>query len=238
MSYKCYKGSTLIKKIYFGSTKIKKVYKGSTLVWQADPYEPGTVIYESSTGGASATLYLEEGLYQVICVAAGGGGAGSYRTAQGGAISAGGGSGSGFNCVFNLSTGNYAVAVGSGGASHAKNGGMNYSNQTGGTGGNSKFGTSYAYGGGGGSVESNGGKTGGAAGNAPTLTYTRTSTTLNSAGNKGSTTSGTYDATASGGTAVYGSHGKGGYAGAHKDSANVEVAGNAGYIKVVYVGQA
>lgn len=238
MVEKCYHGSNLIKRIYAGSNRIKRVYKGSTLVWNLHPYEPNTVIYESSTGGASSTLSLPEGLYQVICIGGGGGGAASYRTAQGGAKSAGGGSGSGFNCVFNLSAGNYAVAVGSGGASHAKNGGMSYSHQTGGTGGNSRFGSSYAYGGGGGEVASDGTTTAGSAGSAPTLTYTRTTTTLNKAGNKGSTASGTYDATGAGGAAVYGSYGKGGHAGAHKDSANVEVAGNAGYVKVVYIDQA
>ena len=237
MAYDCYKNNTLIKRIYKGSTRVSKIYKGSTLVWKLDPYEPNTVLYESSTGGASSILTLPEGLYQVICIGAGGGGAASYRTAQGGAISAGGGSGSGFNCVFNLSTGNYAVAVGSGGASHAKNGYTNYRDQTGGTGGNSRFGSSYSYGGGGGKVESSGTKTAGSAGSTPLMTYTRTTTTLYVAGNKGNTTSGTYDATASGGSAVYGSYGKGGYAGAHKDSANVEVAGNSGYIKVVYIGQ-
>ena len=93
MVEKCYHGSNLIKRIYAGSNRIKRVYQGSTLVWNLHPYEPNTVIYESSTGGASSTLSLPEGLYQVICVGGGGGGAASYRTAQGGAKSAGGGSG-------------------------------------------------------------------------------------------------------------------------------------------------
>lgn len=232
MAYKCYKGSTLIKNIYAGSTKVKKVYKGSTLVWQADPYEPGTVLYESSTGGASTTLSLEEGLYQVICIAAGGGGSGDYRSLWARALSAGGGSGSGFNCILNLPKGNYAVSVGSGGSSVG-------TGNTGGTGGNSRFGSSYSYGGKGGYVNvASDDRTAGSGGALPTITYTRTSTTLNSAGNAGKTKRGEYDATGAGGSAVYGSYGKGGQVAAHKDSTTTRTNGSAGYVKVVYIGQA
>lgn len=235
MVYKCYKGSTFIKKIYAGANRIKRVYKGSTLVWNLHPYEPNTTVYESSTGGATTTLSLEAGLYRVICIGAGGGGSGGYNPAAG-AKSTGGGSGSGFNCVFNLSKGNYAIAVGSGGTTHSSAG----TTSNGGNGGNSRFGTSYAYGGGGSYTKNSytdSEHTVGSGGSAPTITYTRTSTTLNSSGNNGSYASGMYDATGAGGAAVYSSYGKGGQVGAHKDSATTTTNGASGYVKVVYIDQ-
>lgn len=234
MAYKCYKGSTLNKKIYAGSTKIKKIYKGSTLVWQADPYEPGTVLYESSTGGASTTLSLEEGLYQVICIAAGGGGATNGYAFDRNATSAGsGGSGSGFNCVLNLSKGNYFVSVGSGGS--------NFRSTKGGTAGNgtnSRFGSCYSYSGKGGVAKNDWeAGVGGSGGAIPTIAYTVVSTTLNSAGNSGS---GTTNGTVQGGASLYGSYGKGGNAQTTHSSGGSYSSdyGNSGYIKVVYIGQA
>lgn len=193
------------------------------------PYSPNQVLYESSTGGASSTLNLKiAGKYQVICVAGGGGGAfhmnANYNPRFRGA---GGGSGSGFNCVFQLSSGNYAVAVGSGGA--------RVSNATGtaGTGGDSRFGTCYARGGSGGKVGVSGASAG-SGGASPTLTYTRTTTTLNKAGNSGKYDTGTQVDGVSGGAAVYSSYGKGGdgYNGTPHNS----VAGTAGYVKVIYIG--
>lgn len=187
-------------------------------------YTPDQVLYESSIGGASTTLnLLDDGKYQVICIAGGGGGA-SYRSKVATTYyNNGGGSGSGFNCVFQLSAGNYAIAVGKGGAGKI--------NGTATSGGNSRFGTCYAYGGGGARSDS-GAASVGAGGNAPTLTYTRTTTTLNTAGKTGTHLSGSNsDKTASGGAAVYGSYGKGGdgkYSAVGK--------GTAGYVKVVYKG--
>ena len=232
MVEKCYHSSNLIKRIYAGSNRIKRVYKGSTLVWNLHPYEPNTVIYESSTGGASTNLSLPEGLYQVICIGGGGGGCGRHPGISGSFKSAGGGSGSGFNCIFNLPAGNYAVAVGSGGAS--KTGATN-----GRDGGNSRFGTSYAYGGGGGIYQ--GGTSpfiGGAGGNAPTLTYTRTSTTLNTAGNSGSYDSGPYYAIGAAGAAVYGNYGKGGTSKVTTDDGDTLTDAKDGYVKVIYINQA
>lgn len=45
MGYKLYSGSKLIKKIYYEGKAIKKVWSGGKIVWQADPYDPGTVIF-------------------------------------------------------------------------------------------------------------------------------------------------------------------------------------------------
>lgn len=187
-----------------------------TLVYA--PYTPNQVLYESSTGGASKTLnLLVAGKYQVICVAGGGNGHGvGGGTAY---FVAGGGSGSGFNCVFQLSAGNYAVGVGAGGAK---------SNTAVNNGGDSRFGTCYARGGKGSAIN---GQTAGAGGAAPTLTYTRTTTTLNKAGNAGTKKTGPKDSiTASGGAAVYSSYGKGG------DGKKGGSAGTAGYVKVIYKG--
>lgn len=188
-------------------------------------YTPDQVLYESSTGGASTTLnLLDDGKYQVICIAGGGGGA-SYRSKVASFTTYyndGGGSGSGFNCVFQLTAGNYAIAVGSGGAGKI--------NGTATSGGNSRFGTCYAYGGGGARSDSSAGSVG-AGGNAPTLTYTRTTTTLNTAGNAGTATSGKSDTNVSGGAAVYSSYGKGG-----DGKYSAVGTGTAGYVKVIYKG--
>ena len=218
-----YIGNEKIGELYIGGDKIKQAYIGSELVYSSSHYTPDQVLYESSTGGASTTLnLLDDGKYQVICIAGGGGGAGA--TAKLGRGAAGGGSGSGFNCIFQLTAGNYAIAVGSGGAAKTKG--------TATTGGNSRFGTCYAYGGTGGTANANGAlvnTTAGSGGASPTLTYTRTTTTLNTAGNAGSTVSNTN--TASGGTAVYSTYGKGG-----NGVYNASTAGTAGYVKVIYKG--
>lgn len=56
-----------------GAANIKKVYKGSQLVWQGDPYEPGTDVFYK-TGPATFETILGEGVYDLII--AGGGGEG------------------------------------------------------------------------------------------------------------------------------------------------------------------
>jgi hypothetical protein len=216
-----YIGNEKIGELYIGGDKIKQAYIGSELVYSSSHYTPNQVLYESSTGGASTTLnLLDDGKYQVICIAGGGGGAG-YSLSSISFGAAGGGSGSGFNCIFQLTAGNYAIAVGSGGAAKT--------NGTATTGGDSRFGTCYARGGGGGKASLRDGEIAGSGGASPTLTYTRTTTTLNTAGNAGSTVSNKN--TASGGTAVYSTYGKGG-----NGKYNASTAGTAGYVKVVYKG--
>lgn len=191
-------------------------------------YTPDQVLYESSTGGASTTLeLLDGGKYQVICIAGGGGGASTTGKMFSSKryYKASGGSGSGFDCVFQLSAGSYEVAVGAGGSGYFKNyGNGGPSSGTASDGNDSRFGTCYAHAGKGGN-----GTTGGDGGAAPTLTYTRTTTTLNTAGNSGSGS--TSSGTVSGGAAVYSSKGTGGSC---TDSAGNN--GTDGYVKVVYKG--
>ena len=136
----------------------------------------------------------------------------------------GGGSGSGFNCVLQLTAGNYAIAVGSGGTH------LSGSVGTATGGGNSRFGTSYSYGGKGGQVTSSS-ASGGAGGGSPLITYTKVSTALNKAGNSGGVNTGSSSyKSVKGGSAVYSSYGKGG------DSDSPTYNGTAGYVKVVYIG--
>ena len=204
---------TVSKTGYASETEIVTVTADQTInvTLSTSHYTPGQVLYESSTGGASTTLnLLDNGKYQVICIAGGGGAA--YSVFKG---AAGGGSGSGFDIIFQLTAGSYAVAVGSGG--------VGKSNGSAGTGGDSQFGTCYARGGGGG-VSSTNTRTVGAGGAAPTVNYTISSTTLNTAGNAGNTSGG-------GGAAVYSTYGKGG----HTQNATAYT-GTAGYVKVVYKG--
>lgn len=192
-------------------------------------YNDGQIMYESTSGGASTTLNLQtSGRYQVICI--GGGGGAAERYYNGGMWkkhwSATGGSGSGFDCVFQLVKGNYSVNVGNGGSG-------NLSDRVPGEvgdGGNSRFGNSYAYGGGGGNCSAGPALTAGAAGAAPTLTYTVVSSALNRVGNSGQTST---SANISGGASIYGSYGKGGDC---QNNAAV-INGNAGYVKVIFLGK-
>ena len=191
-------------------------------------YNDGQIIYESASGGASTTLNLQtSGRYQVICIGGGGGAAERY----GGKPwvkhwSATGGSGSGFDCVFMLTKGNYSVNVGNGGSGNLSTGVSGKVSD----GGNSRFGDSYAYGGGGGNCSAGPALTAGAAGAAPTLAYTVISSALNRAGNSGQTaTSGNI----SGGASIYGSYGKGGDC---LNNASI-VNGAAGYVKVIFLGK-
>ena len=142
--------------------------------------------------------------------------------------SATGGSGSGFDCVFMLTKGNYSVNVGNGGTGwHTRGGDLP---KIGLAGGNSRFGDSYAYGGGGGTVAAGPYVTPGAAGAAPTLAYTVISSTLNCVGNSGQTST---SANISGGASIYGSYGKGGDC---LNNASI-VNGAAGYVKVIFLGK-
>lgn len=238
MAFKCYKGSTLIKNIYAGSTKVKKVYKGSTLVWQSDPYEPGTVLYESSTGGASTTLSLEEGLYRVTLIGGGGGGCGigtkGFLTTGGAA--AGGGSGAGLDCIINIPTGDYGIYVGKGGTAKTASR-VEDTLQKAGNGIASKFGLLSSAGGIGGSAKHNS-ATAGTGGVRPSITYPYTTIYLQTAGNSGTKTTST-STNVSGGASVYSSKGAGGKAkSGYEGDAGTASAGGSGYVKVVYIGQA
>lgn len=193
-------------------------------------YNDGQVLWESGEAGASANLnLLTTGRYQVICIAGGGGAYERYFKSFFSAShwSSSGGSGSGFNCVFRLIKGNYLVNVGNGGAGVYTTGhDMGNAN----SGGNSRFGDSYAYGGGGGIVQAGPVLTAGSAGAAPTLAYTVVSSDFNRAGNSGNTSS---SDNISGAASIYGSYGKGGDC---CNNASV-INGNAGYVKVIFLGR-
>lgn len=195
-------------------------------------YNDGQTIYESASGGASTTLNVKtSGRYQVICVAGGGGGSKTYHknmmiTYRGSS----GGSGSGFNCVFQLGKGNYAVQVGNGGAGKLGTSPQGKASD----GGNSRFGNSYAYGGGGGNIQNGPVLTAGAAGATPKLSYTVISSTLNRAGNQGKTSTDRYNP-ATGGASIYGSYGKGGDC--QSNASGEYVNGTAGYVKVIFLGR-
>ena len=193
-------------------------------------YNDGQTLWESGSGGAAATLnLLTSGRYRVICIGGGGGAAERYIKAMFTKHwSATGGSGSGFDCVFMLTKGNYSVNVGNGGTGAYTTG--SDLPKTGLAGGNSRFGDSYAYGGGGGTVAPGPNVTPGVAGAAPTLAYTVISSAFNRAGNSGQAST---SANISGGASIYGSYGKGG------DCLNntAVVNGNAGYVKVIFLGK-
>lgn len=182
-------------------------------------YNDGQMLWESGIGGATATLnLLTSGRYQVTCIGGGGGGI-EYRTRH-----ATGGSGSGFDCVFYLNKGDYYVYVGGGGYPL-------YSTSSGsaGAGENSQFGTSVAYGGKGGFNWPD--FHGGEGGVVPTITYQALAVYLNSAGNYGLYSNSVIpDQTAS----IYGLAGAGGRAVKSDQGDN---SGNAGYVRVIFLGK-
>ena len=114
---------TVSKNGYYSTSGTVTVNSNQTLNVSLEQkyYNDGQTIYESASGGASTTLNVKtSGRYQVICVAGGGGGSDWYRkstmiTHRGSS----GGSGSGFNCVFRLTKGNYAIQVLTAGAAGA-----------------------------------------------------------------------------------------------------------------------
>lgn len=190
-----YVGSQKIKDIYYGGVKIGKIYRGNTLVYTSLAFPIDTVIYESSTAGTS-TVELEEGIYEVYCIAGGGGG-----HKQSVAVVSGGGSGSGYIGQIKIPKGSYQIIVGAGGQ-RGKDSGTN--------GGNSSIGSLItAYGGGGG----NDGR--GAGGSIPTLNATEVSRTLMVAGNNGNK----YNP----GASVYSSYGAGGRPEANGSSGYVKI---------------
>lgn len=224
---------TVSKNGYYSTSGTVTVNSNQTLNVSLEQkyYNDGQTIYESASGGASTTLNVKtSGRYQVICIAGGGGASEWYERSFGSIIHRGssGGSGSGFNCVFRLTKGNYDIQVGNGGA--GKLGKKPQGKVS--DGGNSRFGNSYAYGGGGGNIQPGPVLTAGAAGAAPKLSYTVISSTLNRAGNQGKTSTDIYNP-ATGGASIYGSYGKGGDC---QNNASV-VNGTAGYVKVIFLGK-
>lgn len=225
---------TVSKNGYYSTSGTVTVNSNQTLNVSLEQkyYNDGQIMYESASGGASTTLNLQtSGRYQVICI--GGGGGAFQRHTNFLNNMAAGGSGAGFNCVFQLVKGNYVVNVGNGGAGiYSVPGGGQPSVGKATDGGNSRFGDSYAYGGGGGAVAPNSVITAGAGGATPKLSYSVISSTLNQAGNQGMTSTTKYTP-APGGAPLYGSYGKGGDAVTDASKVN----GTAGYVKVIFLGK-
>lgn len=146
-----YVGSQKIKDIYYGGVKIGKIYRGNTLVYTSLAYPSDTIVYESSTAGIS-TVELEEGIYEVYCIAGGSGGAAVGGTSTNRAVAVGGASGSGFIGKVRLNKGTYKITVGAGGA--GSSGAYRYTATS--TAGASVYGS---YGAGGASTALNGGGT-------------------------------------------------------------------------------
>lgn len=179
------------------------------------PYDIDEVVFESSTAGTYSVDLVANGKYEVICVAGGGGGYHNPTTTMY-SYDFGGGSGSGFDCILQLTGGSYNITVGAGGIK-----------QGGAAAGKSYFGTSYANPGENGKKGTNSSKRA-AGGAAPTITYTIVSTVFNAAGNTG-----TYDvqSTAAGGASVYDNTATG-YGAGGRSNQN----GYAGYVKIIYKG--
>ncbi len=222
---------TVSKNGYYSTSGTVTVNSNQTLNVSLEQkyYNDGQIMYESASGGASTTLNLQtSGRYQVICIG-GGGGASQYHSNFRNSMSSGG-SGAGFNCVFQLAKGNYAIQVGNAGAGvYKENSGVPGKAADG---GNSCFGNSYAYGGIGGHTAAGAVLTAGAGGATPKLSYSVISSTLNQAGNQGMTSTTRYTP-APGGASLYGSYGKGGDAVTDASKVN----GTAGYVKVIFLGK-
>lgn len=111
-----YWGRRLIKNrgdsgIYFGGRKIKFVYFGNRLVYSYESYDPGTVRAEV-VNGASATVELKPGVYQIN--AAGGGGSSRYWAFDSAFWAAGGGSGAAVDGLIYLAETKTAVVTSGG----------------------------------------------------------------------------------------------------------------------------
>lgn len=113
MGYKLYKGNQRIKKVFKGGTAVKKIYKGSTLIWQADPYPPGTVKLDVNAATGDQTIELEEGIYKIEAVGSGSSGNGAAVVAVGIIYYGGGGSGAAFVGEMKLPSGTYHYGIGS-----------------------------------------------------------------------------------------------------------------------------
>lgn len=191
-------------------------------------YVTDQVVFESATAGTYDVELLENGNYEVYCIAGGSGGAyvqhrtSSLRTVK---ASAGGGSGSGFIGVVLLEKSTYNIKVGEGGAATYT---KDSSSLTGTTGGNSYINDLIVtYGGGAASVRGNSSDNrSGAGGSAPAVNVEIVSTTLNASGKSGSKDDSSVTDVA-GGASVYEGYGAGGSAKSN---------GTSGYVKIVWKG--
>lgn len=238
-----YVGSQKIKDIYYGGVKIGKIYRGNTLVYTSLAFPIDTIVYESSTAGTE-TITLEEGIYEVYCIAGGSGGAAVGGTSTARAVAVGGASGSGFIGKVRINKGTYQITVGAGGA--GSSGAYRYT-ATSVKGGRSYIGHKVivragevfleelvtAYGGESSTTNGNDTAIAGNGGAVPSVNTSIISQTLNKAGNQGNIVR--YWATSTAGASVYGSYGAGGASTAY-NGGGTHVDGSSGYIKIVYKG--
>lgn len=228
-----YVGNRYIGDIYSGSSLISQVYKGNNLVY--DVYYSGQVLFESSTPGTYTFTPKVKGLYEVIVIGAGGGGAAGADQPKysGKSIASGGGSGAGVIAYFYLTGGtSYTCIVGAGGAGSGT--GMWVLN-TGGNGGQSSFASNIVCGGGTGGAAIWTDRSGwheGYAGTVTTLTGA-VSVSKNTSGNNGVVWGG-YSGWVTPAASVYGGYGVGGSAYCDGGGGGTSAGGN-GYIKISYV---
>jgi len=226
-NYELYKGSTQMQKLYHGEDKIYHVYKGEDLVWRDRAYDKGETVYESAVAGTTNLNILDDGVYEVYCIGAGGRAVATPVYDDIGYLATGG-SGGGFIGKFELTAGTYALQVGSAAAGGSRN----------------SYITGVVTSGGGGDGIAR--LTAGAAGAAPVLSLTPTETTLNTAGNAGVAGTGGKGSsippiTRLGGASVYETYGRGGggqaseYAGSCWTNDRGDYIPQDGYIKIVYV---
>lgn len=204
------------------------------IVLEECAYAIDQVVFESATAGTYDVELLENGNYEVYCIAGGSGGlqlrAGGISYSYG---CASGGSGSGFIGVVTLEKGVYNIVVGEGGASQYKT--TTNSTVYGTTGGNSSIGDAIvAYGGGAARVRVSYTDTrAGTGGSTPTVTAEIVSTTLNTAGKSGSSNA-TGRANLAGGASVYEGYGQGGSTSLPVGSTGTNAV--SGYVKIVWKG--
>ena len=233
-----FKDGKEIVEFYKDGKVINEIYHGDKLIFST--LRPGTILFESDTPQETTIEIPRSGLYEIICIGAGGGSAvGGY----GNSAQAGGGSGGGFWLDAVVSVGTYSISVGTGGAGVAGlNGG------TGGTGDSSYFGGLVANGGVGGTAGYITSATGGAGGSLAswgTITgITVTNVHENLAGKQGDARINVFLGTTEGGASIYpdlgvtteqAMYGKGGRANG-TISIDSESAGKSGYVFVMYKG--
>ena len=186
----------------------------------SSPYTPGQVLL-NLTSGSKTVEVLDNGIYELRLV--GGGGGASIVTSLGGS----GGSGSAFVGQIRLTKGTYSASAGALGASQS---GTNTGRA--GTGGNSNFGSAYAYGATGGYYSG-----GGVGGSAPSIPYTIISSSVNTAGANGTSGNILQIVRANGGASKYDGYGKG--TGIYRTS-TMKLAfdyGTSGLVYLAYVGR-
>lgn len=195
-NYGLYFGNTQMQKLYHGSDKIYYVYKGDEVIWEDRAYSKGQVILEQSTAGNFDFNILDDGIYEIHCIGAGGRAVATPVYDDIGYLATGG-SGGGFIGKFSLTAGIYNIQVGSAAAGGSRNSFIN---------------NVVVSGGGGDGIAR---LTAGAAGAAPVLSLTPTETTLNTAGNAGTAGTGGKGSsippiTRLGGASIYETYGRGG----------------------------